>query len=226
MSVLSIFVDESGDFGRFQRHSPYYIVAMVMHDQDINIQAQIDRLDDEIRLLGHEDTFVIHTEPLIRREEMYRNYSPNERRALFTKLFFFLMKTELRFKTFVFEKKQFDNQMQLEARMARDFSRFVRDHLSFFQSFDRVILYYDNGQHELNRMLNTLLATELSQYDVRRVMPKDYKLFQVADLICTLELLSLKCERNELTKSELLLFHSARDLRKQFLKPFRDKQFE
>ena len=225
MSLLSIFVDESGDFGRFQKHSPYYIVAMVMHDQGVNIQAQIDRLDDEIRLLGYDDSFVIHTEPLIRREEMYQNYPPNERRALFTKLFFFLMKTDLKYKTFVFEKKQFKSQMQLEARMARDFSRFVRDNLTFFQSFDQVILYYDNGQHELNRILNTLLATELSQYDVRRVMPKDYKLFQAADLICALELLSLKCDRNELTKSELLLFHSIRDLRKQFLKPFRNKQF-
>lgn len=29
MNDLSIFVDESGDFGKYARHSPYYIVTMV-----------------------------------------------------------------------------------------------------------------------------------------------------------------------------------------------------
>ena len=33
MSYLSIFVDESGDFGDYQPHSPYYIASMVLHDQ-------------------------------------------------------------------------------------------------------------------------------------------------------------------------------------------------
>lgn len=95
----------------------------------------------------------------------------------------------------------------------------------FFQSFESVILYYDNGQHELNRILNTVLATELSQYDVRKVLPKDYKLFQAADLICTLQLLSLKCDRHELFRSEQLIFHNERELKKQFLKPIRKKKF-
>ena len=36
--------------------------------------------------------------------------------------------------------------------MARDLSLFIKDNLTYFQSFDRVILYYDNGQHELNRI--------------------------------------------------------------------------
>lgn len=32
MKVLSIFVDESGDFGLNDVYSPYYIVAMVFHN--------------------------------------------------------------------------------------------------------------------------------------------------------------------------------------------------
>lgn len=113
----------------------------------------------------------------------------------------------------------------MEASMARAISNFIRDELGYFQSFDNVILYYDNGQHELNRILNTVLATELTQYDVRRVMPSDYKLFQVADLICTLVLLEQKQINKELSKSELLLFHTARDLKKDFLKGIHKKEF-
>lgn len=34
MKELSVFIDESGDFGAYEPHSPYYIITMVFHDQD------------------------------------------------------------------------------------------------------------------------------------------------------------------------------------------------
>ena len=225
MGILSIFVDESGDFGTYSQHSPYYIVTMVFHNQESKITEQIQKLDQEILSLGYEKDFVIHTAPLIRKEEMFSSVSPNERRALFTKLFYFVIKSDIHYKTFIFEKRQFENVLKLEGRMAKEISQFIRGNQDFFQSFESVILYYDNGQHELNRILNTVLATELSQYDVRKVLPKDYKLFQAADLICTLQLLSLKCNHHELSRSEQLIFHNERELKKQFLKPIRKKKF-
>ncbi|GEM_PF-4723785 len=135
------------------------------------------------------------------------------------------MKSDIHYKTFIFEKRQFENVLKLEGRMAKEISQFILGNQDFFQSFESVILYYDNGQHELNRILNTVLAMELSQYDVRKVLPKDYKLFQAADLICTLQLLSLKCDCHELSRSEQLIFHNERELKKQFLKPIRKKKF-
>lgn len=198
---------------------------MVIHDQEKNIVPQIKKLDDEIQMLGYEKDFVIHTAPLIRKEEMFNTVPPNERRALFTKLFYFTLKCDIQYKTFVFEKRQFENAFKLEGRMAKEISEFIRDNLEFLQSFNNVILYYDNGQHELNRILNVVLSTELSQYEARKVLPKDYKLFQAADLICTLQLLALKCEHRELSKSEYLIFHSERELKKQFLKPMAKKEF-
>lgn len=109
--------------------------------------------------------------------------------------------------------------------MAREISEFIRYNLTYFHKFEKVVLYYDNGQHELNRILNTVLATELSVYDVRKVMPCNYKLFQAADLICTLELLRLKAENGNLTRSEKLIFHSIRDLKKDYLRGIRKKEF-
>ena len=35
--VLSIFIDESGDFGQYNPSSPNYYVAMVLHNQEIDI---------------------------------------------------------------------------------------------------------------------------------------------------------------------------------------------
>lgn len=67
MRELSIFVDESGDIGPYQSHSPYYIITMVLHDQAHDITHHLELLDHELSYLGF-DNMAIHTEPLIRRE--------------------------------------------------------------------------------------------------------------------------------------------------------------
>ena len=73
MSNLSIFVDESGDFGPYQAHSPYYVVSLILHDQLNDITENILTLNQSIRLLGIKPDFAIHTEPLIRKNESYSN---------------------------------------------------------------------------------------------------------------------------------------------------------
>ena len=70
MSELNIFVDESGDFGDYAKHSPFYIVTMVFHDQNVDISRQLEILNDNLRNMGYENV-AIHTEPLIRREKIY-----------------------------------------------------------------------------------------------------------------------------------------------------------
>ncbi len=125
----------------------------------------------------------------------------------------------------MFRKNEFDDIFKLEAKIATELSRFIRENLSFFQKYDKVILYYDNGQHELNRILNMVLATQLTEYDVRKVIPSEYRLFQVADLICTLELLKLKVKSGQMSSSEQKIFHTKRDLKKDFLKGIVKKGF-
>lgn len=220
---LSIFIDESGDFGEYRSHSPYYIVTLVFHNQDEDIGSNIRLLNQQLSDLGYKD-MAVHTEPLVRREGAYANLSPNERRAILTKLFFFAQKSPIRYKSFIYEKRQFEDVFKLEARMARDISFFVRNNLEFFQMFDKVILYYDNGQRIINRLLNTVLATSLSEREVRKAYPHEYRLFQVADLICTLKLIEKKLEYGDLSRSESLVFHSKRDFYKDFLRRLLDKE--
>ena len=225
MRTISLFVDESGDFGEYEKHSPYYIVTIVFHDQSIAIQDEIDKLDRKLRDIGYNNP-VIHTEPLIRKEEDYSNMLPNERRSILSKLFFFLKHIDVSYKTFIYEKREYSDTMKLEARIARDISMFLRSNLEFFLSFDNIILYYDNGQRELTRILNSVLATELTDFDVRKEFPWEYKLFQVADLICTLKLTEKKVEKNGLSRSEEYIFHSVRELYKDFLKPIERKNWD
>lgn len=75
-------------------------------------------------------------------------------------------------------------------------------------------MYYDNGQLELTKILTTLFNALFYNVEFRKVAPVDYKLFQVADLVCTLELLDKKGKNNSFTHSEMEFFHSVRDFRK------------
>ena len=68
MSELSVFVDESGDFGALAAHCPFYIVSLVVHDQDEPIDAQLGRLEKVMRESGFDRYGPVHTAPLIRRE--------------------------------------------------------------------------------------------------------------------------------------------------------------
>ena len=225
MKELSIFVDESGDFGEYEKHSPYYITTMVFHDQAYSINDDVIRFNTELRNIGYNNP-VIHTEPLIRKEEDYVHIAPNDRRRILTKLYFFAIKARISYMSFVIQKKDFKDVYTMEARIARDISVFLRDNLDFFQSFEKIILYYDNGQRELNRILNTVFATELNNYEVRKVFPWQYKLFQVADLICTLTLTEEKIKSGKLSSSEKCIFHSKKDFYKDFMNKLRKKRFE
>lgn len=207
---------------QYSKHSPYYIVSIVFHNQSIDINQNLKKLNDELKKLGFKD-HVIHTEPLIRNEENYSNLSSNERRAIFSKLYYFALKTDIKYKSFIVYKSECNNEIELEAKIAKQLSRFVKNNINTFLSYDKVILYYDNGQRQLNSILNTLFASELSNYEVRKAYQKDYRLSQVADLMCTLKSLEDKVDKKMLSKSELLLFHSYSDLKKDFLKRIKNK---
>ena len=85
-------------------------------------------------------------------------------------------------------------------------SQFVRKHYNFFIGFDKVKIYYDNGQVEVNKILSAVFHVLLDNVEFKKVIPSDYRLFQVADLACTLKLTELKMTSHALSKSEIALF--------------------
>ena len=108
--------------------------------------------------------------------------------------------------------------------MSKQLAVFIRDNLEFFYSYDVVKIYYDNGQVELTRILSSVFNAFLENVEFRKVTPADYRLFQVADLICTLKLEELKAEAHMLSKSEKFFFEDERTLKKNYLKPLRIKE--
>ena len=93
----------------------------------------------------------------------------------------------------------------------------------YFLDYDKVLVYYDNGQIELTRILSAIFPVLFSNLEFRKVQPSDYKLFQTADMLCTLELVDLKFQTGQVSKSERDFFHSYHDFKKNYLKQLRKK---
>ena len=206
MKELSIFIDESGDFGEYAVHSPYYIITMVFHDQSEDIQPAISKLNKELSYL-HLDNLCIHTGPIIRKEEIYEEMEIDERRRIFNKMVVFIRQINIRYKCFFIEKKHILDVVEATGKLSKQISLFVNENYEEFLSYDNVKLYYDNGQVEASKILSSVFNALLPNPIFRKVMPADYKLFQVADLLCTMELVRLKLDNNLFSQSPPIRLH-------------------
>ena len=106
MQELSVFCDESGDFGPVLPHSPLYIVSLVFHDQSKSIEEPIARLEESVARLGLPKDHAIHSAPLIRREQCYSNFDWQQRRRLFGDISSFMRRCDVSSKTFLLKKKE------------------------------------------------------------------------------------------------------------------------
>ncbi len=225
MKELSIFVDESGDWGEYDIHSPFYIVSLVIHDQSFDLTNGIRILNEKLDRLGFSG-HCIHSGPIIRGEEEYRNLDFDTRKKIFMTLMSFLRNEDIRIKTIHIEKKHINDNIESASKLSKQIAGFIKSNYEFFLGYDLVKVYYDNGQIELNKILSSVFNALLDNVEFRRVLPKDYTLFQVADMVCTLELAKLKMKGHALSKSELFFFQDERTLRKNYLKPLHHKQFD
>lgn len=67
MSEISLFVDESGESGT---ESKYYLLTLVLHEQDSSIDDQIRLYENTLREKGLPD-IPLHTSPLLNGHDDY-----------------------------------------------------------------------------------------------------------------------------------------------------------
>lgn len=208
-----------------KKHSPFYIFSLVFHDQAHTIEQQIKLLEEGLNNLNLSKEHCFHAGPIIRREEDYQFLSIKERRRCLNRIMTFAKNIDISYTVFSIEKKHLSNSLDLTVQLSKKLSIFIRENYGFFSEFDHIVLYYDNGQVELGKLLATVFSILLPQTEIRKVTPVNYRLFQVADLICTFELISLKSEHHILSKSEENFFGSMRDMKKNYSKPMLKKKF-
>lgn len=152
-----------------------------------------------------------------------------DRRAIFRLLVDFLHRCVLAHHSWVFSKRELDYD-QLVSRMSRELGTLIRENFAYFTGWDRIVIYYDNEQKEITTLVNSVFNALLSNVEVRKVVPSDCSLFQVADLCCTLTLVRQKIETVGLSSSESDFFSTPKDsaaraLKKGYFKTLDRKRF-
>lgn len=100
----------------------------------------------------------------------------------------------------------------------------ITKHYAYFEQFDKIIVYYDNGQIELSAILNAVLTALFKEVEFRKAEPQKYRLLQVADFVCSIELLKIKRKEKRLSRSEEMFFYKPQELKKPFIKSLEEKR--
>ena len=208
---LSIFVDESGDRGGKAR---YYPLVLVFHDQADSIAEAVTGYEAKLARADLPN-IPFHSEPLMNGHKDYEFLDIEQRKVMLAY-----------FSSFVYRRSQFEDPARLMERMGRDISSAMIEHLGFLQSFDDVKVYYDNGQDIVKQALDRSVGKVLSTGVVRRrkTSMTDYRLEQVADYLCTIELALVKYEAKENGETYNKFFGGIGSFKRNWLKQARGKQ--
>ena len=224
---ISVFVDESGSFESDEESSRFYIVCFLFHDQSNDIAPLVAHLETYLGSVGLGSRHCVHVGPLVRREGEYANMLRVTRQAVFRKMMAFVRKAEIMYKCFSIDKHFDKRDTAVHDRLLQDLIGFLIRQRDDFNSFDRLKIYYDNGQSQVKSLLLEAFAMFSSKTEfVPDVHPDSYRLFQAADLLCTVELAAAKAKDGELSVSERRFFGEKRIFMRNILKPLRRKALQ
>ena len=142
MEELSIFIDESGDTG----DSRYYLVTLVLHEQSHDLSSALDRYSQLIRD-KQLDSIPMHLGPLLNGHKEFEGLPVGIRKNHLSCFAMFAERVPFKYITLAYEKKLYaENPDKLLVCIKRDLITSLFDNLPYLQRFDKVKIYYDNGQ--------------------------------------------------------------------------------
>lgn len=202
---LNIFIDESGDFGFVKGSSNLYAVSFTLHESSDSIQNELKYLNEKLESLDYKG--MIHLAYLVAKRGDYSHFDLEKRKSIFWAIFYFSNRVKVKLKTIIIDKKYINKKMQLNMALAREIGQFVNNNREYIESFDKIVIYYDNGQETLATILDTLFATNPK---VERRVEFDHtkkRLFQVSDMLTVIDKMDYK-RKNKMpfTKAEKYFF--------------------
>ena len=137
----------------------------------------------------------------------------------------FARRLPIQYKVFQYRKRELPPD-KIIVRMKRDLINFLFEQIETIQRYDAVKIYYADGQRPVSNILedafNYVLARNTAVF--KSGNPEVYRLAQVADAICGLELVRTKYECDEQTVTDCLFFDSKRNFSQNFMKQLQGKR--
>ena len=218
MNAIEVFIDESGDFGQYSEHSPYYFVTMVFHEAAEELYSKICDLEYRLSVLGLEN-HCIHSSPAIRGEDEYYGIDLAVRRKIVSSLMAFMHKASFRYKCFFVKKIQnCDASMVLDG-LRSQIDSFVTVNYNVLSAYSCLTVAYDKGQKQISQLICDTLEKRFCNVRVTKTLPIHSRLSQVADLVCTMNRIARRLNAvGRLTKSESYFFGGEKNFKRNWYK--------
>lgn len=140
----------------------YFRGAIVFHDQADSIAEAVTGYEAKLARAGLPN-IPFHSETLMNGHKDYEFLGIERRKAVLAHFSSFVRKLPISYITLAYRRSQFEDPARLMERMGRDISSAMVEHLGFFQSFDDVKAYYDNGQDIVKQALDRSVGKVLSK---------------------------------------------------------------
>ena len=212
MKRLNIFVDETGEFGFGKGSSELYGVSFTFHEHDDDIMPELNKLNDRLSRIGYSD--MIHMASLIMKRDEYSKFSISDRKSIFNAIYQFSRKIPVKYKTIIVDKRYTDDSRVLRQQLSLQINNMVKQYEKYFNKFDKIVLYYDNGQEVLGTILDSIFL-RFDGFEHRIDFDhKEKRLFQVSDMLTYIDKYDYKYKNKmRFTKSEKYFFSDG-DIRK------------
>lgn len=202
---LNIFIDESGDFGFVEGSSELYAVSFTIHESAKSITNELQYLNDSLEKQKYEG--MLHLAYLVAKRDDYASFNLEQRQKIFWTIFNFARKVPVKLKTIILDKRYMNSKSQLNKSIFIQVNKFINENKKYLNSFDKIVIYYDNGQETLATIFDIIFATNKK---VERRIEFDHtkkRLFQVSDMLTFIDKLDYKFYHNmTFTKAEKYFF--------------------
>lgn len=221
MRELSIFADEAG---QQDMSDGYYLLTLVVHDQSVAIDAHIKEYERQLRV-GNLPDIPLHMVYLLHGHGDYEGLDSHTRKGLLSRFNAFVRRLPISYHTFSYSSYDVSGMRELSIRMRRDLANFVYERFESFQPFDRVVVFYDEGQQAVTRALHEAFDYMLGEgfVEYKKLRYQDRRLSQVADYLSSVELAAIRYAAGTESETYRKFFGLKGNLRRNYLKQIRRK---
>lgn len=220
---LNLHIDETGNQDLSEG---IYLVAVVLHDHVADIATPIEQYRKRLAESALDD-IPFHGKDLLHGNEAYRSVSPGDRKRLLAQFSRLVRTLPFSYFSLRYDASDTHNKIELESKIHRDLAALVFDHLAFFQGFDTISVYYDDGQSAVSVALHDALDFVLAKNvaDYRDANHSARRLLQVADYVCTIERAALAYDAGNQSRTLERFFGNRRNFTQSFMKQLARKRF-
>ncbi len=150
---------------------------------------------------------MIHMADLIMKREDYKDFTINVRKSIFNSIYNFTRRIPIKYQTIIVDKKYIDNCSVLRKKLLLQINDMIRKINNYLKKFDVIVMYYDNGQEILGKILDQIFS-KYNGFEHRDLFDhKEKRLFQVSDMLTFIDKYNYKYKNKmKFTKGEKYFF--------------------